>query len=71
MAWLMFVPLVVLVLIIGLALHATYTRCDPAVIKAIDNGDQVCIIPNTKKLCLVIAMHVRVRKCLRYEKETS
>ena len=38
---LMFIPLAVLIVFIGLALHAVYDKCDPLVAKKISKGDQV------------------------------
>jgi len=38
---LIYLPLVLLLTIVGLALHATYVHCDPVVSKTISSGDQV------------------------------
>jgi SSS family transporter len=40
-AVLMFIPLVMLIVFIGLALHATYNKCDPLIAKQIRTGDQI------------------------------
>jgi SSS family transporter len=39
--FILFVPLVVLILFIGLALHATYYTCDPLIAGKIRSGDQI------------------------------
>ena len=36
-----YVPILLLVTIIGLAMHASYSHCDPLVSKTISSGDQV------------------------------
>ena len=40
-ALLMFIPLIILIIFIGLAMHAAYNKCDPLVAKKISTGDQV------------------------------
>jgi sodium-dependent multivitamin transporter 6/sodium-coupled monocarboxylate transporter 8/12 len=41
LTWLMFIPLVIVIIIIGLAMHATYHNCDPLISGAIKSGDQI------------------------------